>query len=279
MAALINTPGQQSNQPLPGFIDATDANPAGEDSFEARGIAKFGQGCEFVLGGGQGGASRSFHSSTLCWRPSVTSIGWPQETRISGRRSSQKVYSKANGTSVHAPSRATNAASPGRKTAGRVRMSVKRPSGVSQRTEFGVERICSAARRNWTAPRLVPLSQGNRPSLRRNPVVFQGSGVHGPIVRTRGKKVPRNHDESKRIPPRSMVGKDDQRACRTGESGWQFARRMRVKVAADIPVQITGEERKQPPRRRNQRRFRCVTAPMLFRRAQCSATVRLSGMS
>src|SRR5271154_4315700 len=55
MAALINTPSHQSNEPLPPFIDATDANSAGEDSFEALRIAKFGQVSELVLNRGQGG--------------------------------------------------------------------------------------------------------------------------------------------------------------------------------------------------------------------------------
>ena len=55
MAAFINAPGQQSNESLPGLIDATHANPPGEDSFEAGGIAKRGQGCKLVLGNGQCG--------------------------------------------------------------------------------------------------------------------------------------------------------------------------------------------------------------------------------
>src|ERR1700751_5312536 len=50
MAALINAPCQQSNPPLPGLVDPTDANPAGKNSFEALGVAKLRQGCKLVLG-------------------------------------------------------------------------------------------------------------------------------------------------------------------------------------------------------------------------------------
>ena len=50
MAALICAPSEQGEEALPGFVDAADADPAGENGFEASRVAKLGQRSELILG-------------------------------------------------------------------------------------------------------------------------------------------------------------------------------------------------------------------------------------
>ena len=71
--------------------------------------------------------------------------------------------------------------------------------------------------------------------------MLQGSGVHGSIVRRVREKATRHHDKSKGIPPGGVVGEDNQRAGSNGKAAG-VCQANTVKVAADIPVQIPGEE-------------------------------------